>query len=416
MEKKLLVVDTSYSYEDILKRNIVESVTCRDLDGFFSKVYTVHPLASLVTSKNWDINYGKAKMYTINEHHFFIEGKVQFFNWTRILFPINFLISQFVLFRQMERIIRDEKITMIRGGDVLYAGLFAILLKKRTKIPVMIRVGGNNDKVFESTGKPIMSRLFVSRKVEKWVERYVLKNADLIAGANIDNLNFALKNGANKEISTVFRYGNLLYSGHFVPPSERREGKSLLTEMNVSGDFLLYVGRLEKVKHPDHVIHALKYAIDHGQKQLKAILIGDGAMRVELEELAIQLGVQENVVLTGNKDQDWICRIIPYATVVVSPHTGRALSEVAYGAAPVVAYDIDWQSEIIINNETGLLVPYNDLEALNRAVHQLISNKDKRAHLGKSLRQKAIELLDPVMLNEHEKSEYTKLHKKHDRI
>ena len=37
---KLLVIDTSYSYEKIVKLGLQSSVLCRDLDGYFEHVWT----------------------------------------------------------------------------------------------------------------------------------------------------------------------------------------------------------------------------------------------------------------------------------------------------------------------------------------------------------------------------------------
>ena len=46
---KLLVLDTSFTFEAIRQRKLEHSVTCRDLDGFFTHVWTVHPFATLLT-------------------------------------------------------------------------------------------------------------------------------------------------------------------------------------------------------------------------------------------------------------------------------------------------------------------------------------------------------------------------------
>ena len=342
-ENILLVLDTSYSLEDITKRGILDSVTCRDLDGYFKHVYSVHPFASIVTTTAWAKKFGKSDWHILNASHTFIEGKIGRFAFLRWIFPLNFLIGQIGLMLNLKRLIQKENIQVIRVGDMLYLGLFGWLLSRICGIPFVVRVGGNHDKVFESTGHPIQKRLFLTRSIEKKVERFVFKRADLVAGANQDNLNFALANGARKEFSTIFRYGNLLYKDHFTDPEKRKEGSSLLNDLNISANkFLLYIGRLEKVKHPDHVVKALAEVRKNGH-DVKALLVGGGTMTDELTKLAASLGVEEYVVFAENRDQDWLCRVIPLAAVVMSPHTGRALSEAALGNVSVVAYDIDWQ-------------------------------------------------------------------------
>ena len=406
VEKKLLVLDTSYSLEDILKRGIINSVTCRDLDGYFAHVWTVHPFATIVTSENWTKKYGTPQWHTLSTAHTFIEGKIGRFTWLKKIFPLNFLIGQVGLIFSLKRLINREKISVIRVGDPLYLGLVGWLLSRWCKIPFVVRVGGNHDKVFETTGQPMQKRLFLNRKVEKKVERFIFSRADLVAGANYDNLNFAIANGARKQYTTIFRYGNLLYQGHFIQPEKRKEGASLLGEFNIApNNFLLYIGRLEKVKHPDDVIKVLADVRKNGH-DIKALLVGDGSMLDDLKQMATDLGVQNHVVFAGNQAQEWLSRIIPLASVVLSPHTGRALSEAALGNVAIVAYDIDWQSELIENDVTGILVPHPQQKDFIIATEKFLDDKEFAKKMAGQLRIKAINMLDPEKLNQHEVDQY----------
>jgi len=406
--RKLLVLDTSYSLEAIIERGLQDSVTCRDLGGFFKHVWTVHPFATLVTSAKWDKKYGSAKTYSIAPAHTFIEGKIGRYSFLGFIPPLNFIVGQIDLLISLVRLVRKEKITVIRAGDVLYLGLLGWVLAKICKIPLLVRVGGNNDKVFATTGQPLEKRLFISRKIEKLVERFVLKRADLVAGANKDNLNFAIKNGARPEYATIFRYGNLIFKDHFLEPASRANAE-LLKEFNLTPKkFLLYIGRLEKVKHPDDVIKVLAEVRKRGH-DVKTVLAGDGRLKNELEKLAMDLGVADLVILCGNRNQEWLSQIIPLAGVIVSPHTGRALSEAALGAVPIVAYDIDWQGELIETGVTGELVPYLDLSKMVDAVDKFLSDPEYSKHIGEKLRKRAIEMMWPETLDQHERDQYTLL-------
>src|SRR5947208_12743681 len=109
------------------------------------------------------------------------------------------MLSQMDLFLRLAGLIRRERISVIRTGSPLYIGLFAWGLSRVTGIPFVIRVGANHDKYFQTTGQPLEPRLMRSRRIEKLVERFVLRRADLVAGANQDNLDFALANGARPE-------------------------------------------------------------------------------------------------------------------------------------------------------------------------------------------------------------------------
>lgn len=402
--RKLLVIDTSYSYEAIEKRELKSSVICRDLDGYFEHVWSVHPFATLVTSKEHSPEYGRPIVYSINKKHTFVEGKIGISPIIKKIPIINFLLSQIDVFLFLICLIRREKISVIRVGDPLYLGIFGYCLSKLTKTPFVVRIGSNNRKIRETTGRCIMPRLFMSIRQEEFLEQFVLTHADLVAGANRDNLKFAINSGANPDRCTLFRYGNLIDAAHFSAPITRPSPEPRYS----CSSFLLCIARLESVKKVDDVIRVLA-DIRKSDFYLQALLIGDGSERNSLEQLAIKLGVQDQVVFCGNRDQNWLSTIIPHAQMVLSPHTGRALTEAALGAAPIVAYDIDWQSELIESGVTGELVEFGDWEALSDATVKFLKDRSYARKMGDQVRLRALEMMDPVKLNQHEINQYEKL-------
>jgi glycosyltransferase involved in cell wall biosynthesis len=410
---RLLVLDTSYTLEMIRERGLEDSVLCRDLDGFFDHVWTVHPFSTLLTSDAWGSRYGRSATHELNARHSFIEGKVGRYRVLRRLFPLNFLISQIALFIKLLRLISAEKISVIRVGDPLYLGLFGWALSRVSGAPFVVRVGGNHDKVFETTGRGLQPRLMPNRKVEKCVERFVFKRADLVAGANQDNLDFALANGARPERSTLFRYGNLLDKRHFVEPAQRPSAAQALEQLGLEPKkFLLYIGRLEAVKHADDVVRVLAEVRARGH-DVKAVLAGDGQMRPALVELARGMGVEDHVILAGNRDQDWLATVIPSAAAIVSPHTGRALLEAALGAVPIAAYDVDWQGELVETGVTGELVPHLAIRHLAESVTRFLSDPAYAQAMGSAARRRSLEMHNPASLDAHERTEYAKLLRRH---
>ena len=404
IKRKLLVLDASFSYEAIVKRGLKSSVTCRDLDGFFSHVWSVHPFSTLVTSSDWCDKFGHPLFHEINKKHTFIEGKVGWSKYLNFIPPLNFLIAQFQIFIILLNLIHKEKITIIRVGDPLYLGLLGYVLSKLTRVPYVVRVGANNEKIRSSTGRGMMPRLFVSINLERFVEKFVLSRADLVAGANNDNLNFAISSGARKEKCTIFRYGNLIDSRHFLHPSLRNAYYDKLT----NNDFILCIARLELVKKVDDVIRVLAKVRGNGF-EVKALLVGEGREQSNLEQLAIKLGVWEHVIFCGNKDQQWLSSSIPKAAVAISPHTGRALTEVALGSVPIAAYDVDWQAELIQTGQTGEIVAFGDWQALAASTIKLLSDKAYAQNMGINVRKKALEMMNPEKLNVIEQKCYSNL-------
>ena len=407
--KRLLVVDSHYSLETIRECKFEESIVCRDLNGFFDRVWSVHPFASLVTSDKWTNKFGKPEYYSLTPIHTFIEGKMGRFSLLSWFPALNFLISQFNIICLLVRLIRKERISVIRADEPQYNGLLGWVLSRLCGIPFLLRVGNNHDQDYEATGRISMQRLFKTRRIEKIIERFVLSRADYVAGANQDNLNFAISSGARPEVSTIFRYGNLIVKQHFDQPVDRSDGRPLLNELGVDPKrFILTIARLESLKQLEDVIRVLT-EIRRRSYDFKAIIAGDGRLRDTLVELASQLGVKDQVILCGNRDQEWLARVIPLAAVVVSPFMGRALTECALGAAPIVAYDVDWQSELIQSGVTGELVPYLDWEKMADSVEHFLLNPEYAFSMGEAVRKRALEMMDPAILDKHERDTYQKI-------
>ena len=70
---------------------------------------------------------------------------------------------------------------------------------------------------------------------------------------------------------------------------------------------------------------------------------------------------------------------------------------------------MDWQSELIASGETGILVPHGNVKELGSAVAQLLESPNVARSLGRSLRDRALEMFDPERLDEHERREYAKI-------
>lgn len=406
---EMLVIDASYTYEMIVERGIEQSVLCRDLNGFFTHVWNVHPFATLLTSPQWTEKYGKPVIHEMNDSHTFIEGKVGRFNWLSKFFALNFFISQFLLFFKLLRLIKKNNIKVIRVGDPSYLGLFGLSLSFFTRVPLVIRINGNNERVRNDTGKPLYPKLFRSIKLESAIEKFVLPFADLVVSPNQDNLEYSLEYGAKPDRVKIFGYGNLLAPVHLEDPLARSCDQELFDRLGVlPNKFLLIVGRLQPIKFPDDAIRVLTKLHSENIKY-KLVYVGEGEMLEELKALAISEGISDSVIFLGNQNQNTLAQLYTYAAVVVSPLTGRALSEAGLCGGAVVAYNLDWQGDIILNDKTGCLVPFREWENMANGAKRLIEDVSFSNEMRINLRKHAFSMLNPAELNKNEIESYRKL-------
>ena len=390
----MLVFDSAYTYQIMIERKVAVIVTGRDLGGYFDHIWTVHPVASLLKPASERI--GRPVVHELAPGHSVIEGRLGRYPGLAWFPILNFLLAQIDLVRMLLRLAREEGIRIVRTEDPYYNGVLALIVARLRRLPLMIGVWGNPGAVRKQTGQPLMPRLFRRVWAEEIVERFVLRRADLVMAQNEDNRKFVLGRGVALEKTAIFRIGNLLHEAHFVDPAERGDGEADLAALGVGGEqTLLTISRLQELKLVHHVIHAVKTLKDRGRRVV-ALFVGEGPFRPEMEALAAGLGVTDQVVFCGNREQPWLARVIPAVSAVVSPLTGRAMGEASLGGAPMVAYDIDWHSELVETGETGELVPYLDHRALADAIERLLADPERARRMGANLRRRAMEMLDPA--------------------
>ncbi len=98
-----------------------------------------------------------------------------------------------------------------------------------------------------------------------------------------------------------------------------------------------------------------------------------------------------NVKVTGPFSQNQMKAILPRAGVYLSTTRetfGIGTIEALSCGVPVVGWDYGGQSEIVVNDQTGYLVPYGDYSLLKYAVTEAFANHDR---LSKGARQDALD-------------------------
>jgi glycosyltransferase involved in cell wall biosynthesis len=401
----LLVLDGAYSLAAVRARGQQHSLLSRDLDGWFARVWHVHPLVGADAHELADRTAGRPTTTSLAPGHVCIEGHPGLTSRPRL--PLSsFAAAQLLLLRHLHAVLRTGQVHVLRAGDPYYLGLLGLALSRAHRVPLVLRINGNYDQIYTAVGRLAYPRLFRRRWVEKRVDRFVLRRADLVAGANQDNLGFALANGTPAERGTVFPYGALIDPVHRADPASRPDVRG---ELGLAGRrILVAVTRLEAVKHTGDLLRVLALVrVEHPDAAL--LVVGEGSDRAALEHLAEQLELGEHVVLAGSRDQAWIAAALAGADVFVAPSAGRALVEGALAGLPLVAYDVDWHAELVVDGSSGCLVPFRNIEAMAESVRRLLDDPAEARRLGAGARALAGETMDPQALVAHERTALSRL-------
>tara|TARA_Y100000590_G_scaffold119742_1_gene137054 strand:+ start:13368 stop:14615 length:1248 start_codon:yes stop_codon:yes gene_type:complete len=386
----LLVFDSAYNSVFLRDRNLEVFVTSKDLDGYFDHVWTVNPFATVELDKSDEARFGKIKCVKLSERHTILECRMGLHKSLRFFPPLNFALAQMNLVLSVYGLMRRYSIKFVRAEDPLINGFYGMLFSKLFRLPLLIGVWGNPDAIRKQTKKPLMPRAFLFLWVEEIWERMILKFAKIVMVQNHDNQKFVLDKGVHESRIVKFTLDNAVHESHFLEPSERPSAIADLEEYGITSEkIVLCLSRLVASKRVDQAVLAISEE-SLREIDLRLLMVGDGSDREELKELAKNLGVENKVVFTGNKDQKWIARVIPKVDAVLAPLAGRALLEVALGAAPVVAYDIDWHKDLIETGKSGELVEHLDHVAMANSLKLILENRDYSQKIGRELRVRAL--------------------------
>ncbi|HAZ09626.1 MAG TPA: hypothetical protein DCY56_00760 [Candidatus Omnitrophica bacterium] len=121
----------------------------------------------------------------------------------------------------------------------------------------------------------------------------------------------------------------------------------------------------------------------------KFLIIGDGRERPALEALTLRLGIKKQVIFLGER-QDIPQLISLFDVAVLSSRIESfpvALLEYMAASRPIIATNVGGNTEIILNGETGCIVPPEDAEAIAKAVIELLNNRKKAEEMGKAAKK-----------------------------
>jgi L-malate glycosyltransferase len=142
-----------------------------------------------------------------------------------------------------------------------------------------------------------------------------------------------------------------------------------------------------QVKRADLFITAAA-EINKRHPDVKFLLIGGGKLEDQLRAQIYSLGLNDKVIIAGKKDPA-ISYIKSFDIGVLTSDSegfSNVLLEYMAAGIPSVATNVGGNSEIIQNDNLGLLVPKNDPHALAQAICGLLENEARRKEMGKAAR------------------------------
>lgn len=284
-----------------------------------------------------------------------------------ILLPTTSKISVLLTVRTIFKYLKLNNIKIIHS-HLFSADLIAVLIKEIhfKKLIILSTKHGYEEKYLVQYGlgnKKIQHNLYyyISRTVNKHIDY-----AFAVSQAVSDMYKF-LKQGKTK----------MKYIHHGINPLSQ-EGKNIYVEGNPK---IIIIGRLSEMKGHEYLVRALPTIIQKFP-QLKLIVLGEGALKEKLKDLAKSLNVDKHIEFAGFGVP---ATYISQCQVMVLPSLfepfGLVYIESFAARIPVVAFDTQAANEIIENNKTGILVNELKPESLAEKIIYLLDHPEKRKRI-----------------------------------
>lgn len=251
------------------------------------------------------------------------------------------------------------------------ADVFGPLLARLTGVPVVVSTVHNAERFFKN---PIVK--LVLRSVNYYVNQVIA-------------ISYAVKKSLLEDLGLPPEKVQVIYYGIEVEPNGNnpsggsdavREALGLPKDAVVIGT----VGRLSGQKGHRYLIEAFGQ-VHRTHPNTRLLIVGhdDEGLRPKLENLAVRLGIGDEVLLPGYMDGRRAMEAMDiFVLSSLWEGFGLVLLEAMLAQLPIVATNISAIPEIIVAGETGILVPAADPETMAEAILYLLENPDRVRGLG----------------------------------
>lgn len=157
----------------------------------------------------------------------------------------------------------------------------------------------------------------------------------------------------------------------------------LLSSQNIPMIVAGFAGQMVENKHPERFVNALALA-KKSYPKLSGMMVGDGVLFQEIELLIKNKGLTNSIHMLGRvEDMSTFYQTIDMLVLTSDQESfGRVLVEAMSYGRTVIAANVGGVPEVVIDGETGFLIPPDDVAAYAEKVVLLATNSDLRSQMG----------------------------------
>lgn len=276
--------------------------------------------------------------------------------------------------RAVGAFIRRHNISLIHAHTIMPMGFTAVLLGREFKVPVACTVHGSDVNIQPFTNWR-----------NRWAARWALKRVPHLFAVSHDLKRKIVKLGGERRVDVV-RNGADVHLFHPIPQADARDQLGLPLDRKI----VLFVGNLLPVKNPALLLAA--FAKLSAPDPLLYVL-GDGWLKGELQAKAAALGIQERCMFIGRRPHGeigvWLAAADCLALTSNMEGLPTVLPEAMLCRTTIVATRVGGMPEILVHEETGLLVSPESAGEVAEAIDRILCDHDLRSRLTENAAQLA---------------------------
>jgi glycosyltransferase involved in cell wall biosynthesis len=272
-------------------------------------------------------------------------------------------------FVSLARVIREFRPDVVHTHSSK-AGVLGRLAARLLRVPVIVHT--IHGLPFHPHQNALLNRVYIL--LERWCARYsdkLITVADAMASRAL-----AARIGRPGLYRTIYSGLELDAFLRDYDRGEVRRKYGLSTEDLVIGK----IARLSDLKGHEYLFDAFE-EVASVEPRAKLVLIGDGRKRRRYERRVAESGLSGRVVFAGLIPPEEVPPAIQAMDLVV--HTSlreglaRVLVQALVSGVPVISYDVDGAREVVIPEETGMLLPPKEVRGLAAAILRLLASPEQ---------------------------------------
>jgi len=388
-----LLVIVAADYDAAVKKGVESIFSQYDEKGFFSKVVLMSPYIR------------KDRIIKVSES---IEMRELGFSYAQSFFKAFAIVHVFRFIWISCQLIRERNIDLIRATEPSICGLLAWIISRLSGVPYCISLHADYDQRYKLDGKRGAPTILGSRKLIYPIESFTLRNAVSVLPIRRSLIPYAIKRGVNRKYIGVIPHGINLDRYRIKSDINIRKKFNLPIDHKV----LAFVGRLSSENYLDDLLLAVRNVCAI-RKNVVLILAGGGPLEDYLaEKVEADPILSLSVHMVGYISPELVCALRQQCDVSMCLMAGFSLIEACAGGRPVVAYNVEWHHELVINGKTGYLVPEHDISAISKAINMILDDQKQANLMGQHARQLAFDFHDIESTTEIKRSHYAKILRK----